>query len=195
MNIFKKEIENIYNTLDSEKFSGFITGDGKIPSDILFVGEAPGKSEIELGKPFIGQAGSTFELYLNKIGIKREDIRITNTCFARPIKKKISKNGKISISNRTPLKSEIEAFRDILDTEISLVNPKIIITLGNIPLKRLTDFKAIGTCHGELFFNEDIKRYIFPMYHPSALTYNRNDVFLNIYEKDWFKLKKVLADC
>lgn len=189
---FKQEIKKIYNTLDENIFAGFITGGGKIPSDILFIGEAPGKMEVELQKPFIGAAGKTFEFYLNSIGIKRENIRITNTCYARPIKKKISKSGKETISNRAPKTNEIEAFRNILDEEIKLVDPKIIITLGNTPLKRLTGKNKIGDYHGTFIYNEEIKRYIYPMYHPSALTYNHSVEFLESYKKDWIKLKEHL---
>ncbi|MBU3210452.1 uracil-DNA glycosylase [Clostridium algidicarnis] len=167
-------------------------GDGPIPSDILFIGEAPGKNEIIEGKPFVGMAGKTLDNYLNLANIKREDIRITNTCFFRPIKIKQGKTGRETISNRTPKPSEAELFREVLDAEIALVDPKIIITLGNTPLKRLTKFKAIGECHGKLYFNEELKRYIYPMYHPSSLTYNRKESFKIAYEDDWKNLKEIL---
>ena len=192
MEQIRNRIAEIANSYTDEPTGGWITGDGPIPSDILFVGEAPGKQEVEQGKPFVGQAGKTFESYLNSIGLSREKVRITNTCFLRPINLKSGKNGRQTISNRPPKTSEIDLFREVLDDEIMLVNPKIIITLGNVPLKRLTVFKSIGECHGKLYFNEELKRYIFPMYHPSALTYNRNEAFLKIYEEDWKKLKELL---
>jgi len=171
---------------------GWIMGDGPIPSEILFVGEAPGKTEVQMGKPFIGMAGKTFENYLNIIGYKRDTVRITNTCCFRPIKIKTLLNGNSSISNRAPKISEIALFKDTLDAEILMTNPKVIITLGNVPLKRLTSFTSIGTCHGELYLNKGLNRYVFPMYHPSALNYNRNEEFLKIYEEDWIKLKKAI---
>lgn len=188
----KEKIKLISENYTEDKIGGYITGNGPIPSDILFVGEAPGKTEIEEGKPFVGMAGKNFEKYLNSIGLSRDSIRITNTCFFRPIKIKEGKNGRVTTSNRPPKTSEVELFREILDEEIKLVNPKIIITLGNVPLKRLTNFKSIGECHGTLYFNEELKRYIFPMYHPSALTYNRNEEFSTMYENDWYKLKEAL---
>ncbi|MBC2582929.1 uracil-DNA glycosylase [Clostridium sp. DJ247] len=188
----KNSIEKIYKNYTAEKTGGYITGDGPIPCDILFIGEAPGKTEVEEGKPFVGMAGKNFEKYLNSIGLSRKNIRITNTCFFRPIKEKENPSGRVTISNRPPKTSEVELFREVLDEEINYVNPKIIITLGNVPLKRLTKFKAIGDCHGNLYFNEDLKRYVFPMYHPSSLTYNRNEEFLLTYEEDWNKLKNAL---
>lgn len=188
----KLRIKKIAEEYTSDEIGGWITGDGPIPCDILFVGEAPGKTEVEQGKPFVGMAGETFEGYLNSIGLNRNMVRITNTCFFRPIKKKIGKNDRVTVSNRPPKISEVNLFREILDEEISLVNPKIIVTLGNVPLKRLTNFSSIGECHGEVYFNKELNRYIFPMYHPSSLTYNRNESFKSTYEKDWIKLKEAL---
>jgi DNA polymerase len=190
--ILKHEIEKISENYKSEKIAGFISGDGPIPCNILFVGEAPGKTEVEQGKPFVGVAGKNFEKYLNSIGLFRENIRITNTCFFRPIKTKESASGRITISNRPPKSSEVDLFREVLNKEIELVNPKIIVTLGNVPLKRLTNFKSIGECHGNLFLNDELGKYVFPMYHPSSLTYNRNENFYSMYEEDWDKLKKAL---
>lgn len=189
----KQRIKFISENYTDDKIGGYITGDGPIPCDILFVGEAPGKTEVEEGKPFIGMAGKNFEKYLNSIGLSRDNIRITNTCYFRPIKIKEGKNGRATTSNRPPKTSEVELFREVLDKEINLVNPKIIITLGNIPLKRLTNFKSIGECHGTLYFNEELKRYIFPMYHPSSLTYNRSEEFSDMYKNDWNKLKEALT--
>ncbi|KEI00267.1 uracil-DNA glycosylase [Clostridium botulinum] len=192
INSLKYRIQEIVKEYNSEETGGFITGDGPIPCDVLFIGEAPGKNEVEQGKPFVGMAGETFNNYLKSIGLSRDKVRITNTCFFRPIKKKVGKTGRTTISNRPPKVSEVNLFRDILDDEIAVVNPKIIITLGNVPLKRLTEFKSIGDCHGNLYYNVILKRNIFPMYHPSALTYNRNDKFKTMYEDDWLKLKEVL---
>lgn len=188
----KQKIIRICENYKETPKEGYVFGDGPIPCNILFIGEAPGKTEVEQGKPFVGTAGKTFEKYLNFIDLKREDVRITNTCFFRPIKFKISQNGNKTISNRTPKISEIKLFKEVLNEEISVVNPKIIITLGNIPLKSFTKFDSIGKCHGTLYFNKDIKIYIFPMYHPSALTYNRNETFHFTYKNDWEKLKGIL---
>lgn len=185
-------IKKISENYKDEPTLGYIEGDGPIPCDILFVGEAPGKTEVEMGKPFVGVAGKNFEKYLNSIGLERKDIRITNTCFFRPITINISKNGRQTISNRPPKPKEIELFRDILDKEVSDVNPKIIITLGNVPLKRFTDFKSIGSCHGKLHFNDEVKRNIFPMYHPSSLTYHHDEEFVQMYESDWKNLRSIL---
>lgn len=188
----KLRIQEVVENYNSEDIGGWITGDGPIPCDILFVGEAPGKTEVAQGEPFVGMAGETFQNYLDSIGLSRDKTRITNTCYFRPIKKKTGKNGRVTISNRPPKASEVKLFKEVLDDEIALADPKIIVTLGNTPLKRLTDFDSIGECHGKLYFNEELKRNVFPMYHPSALTYNRSDEFRATYEEDWLKLKEAL---
>ncbi|HBC96146.1 MAG TPA: uracil-DNA glycosylase [Clostridium sp.] len=190
--ILSEKIKNICNNYKGSPTGGYISGDGPIPCDILFIGEAPGKTEVEQGKPFVGMAGKTFEKYLNLINLERKMVRITNSCFFRPIKIKKGKNGRETVSNRTPKISEIKLFSDILNEEIRLVNPKIIITLGNTPLKIFTKFSSIGECHGNIYFNKKLKKYIFPMYHPSALTYNRNENFKAMYKTDWIKLKDIL---
>lgn len=188
----RKKIKDISDNYKEDLIGGYIVGDGPIPCDILFVGEAPGKTEIEEGKPFVGMAGKNFEKYLTSIGLSKNDIRITNVCYFRPIKIKKGKSGRTTVSNRPPKTSEIELFWHVLDKEIKLVNPKIIVTLGNIPLRRLTSFKSIGECHGALFFNEELKKYIFPIYHPSSLTYNRSEEFHSMYKADWDKLREAL---
>jgi uracil-DNA glycosylase len=193
-----KQLENetklICENYKDEKIGGWITGIGPIPCDVMLIGEAPGKSEIEFGKPFVGMAGKNLDNYLKIIGLSRTTIRISNTCCFRPIKTKIGNNQKITISNRTPKASEVELFREVLNEEIKLVNPKIIITLGNIPLKRFTQYKSIGECHGTLLYNKFLDKKIFAMYHPSALTYNRNETFVSMYMNDWLILKKVLEN-
>ena len=193
INDIYEKIKNISESYDIEPIGGWITGDGPIPCKIMFIGEAPGKTEVEEQKPFVGTAGKTFEGYLNSIGLSKSDVRISNACFFRPVKVSIGQNEKKTLSNRPPKPSEVNLFKEVLDSEINLVNPSIIVTLGNIPLKRLTKLKSIGECHGELYFNDDLNRNIFPMYHPSSLIYNRDESFLKMFENDWQKLKAVLA--
>lgn len=192
--LMKEKIKEISECYTGDSIGGWITGDGPVPCKILFIGEAPGKTEIESNKPFVGMAGKNFDYYLNLVGLNKDNIRITNTCYFRPIKIKENASGKTSISNRSPKTSEIKLFANILNEEISLVNPKLIITLGNIPLKTITDLKSIGDCHGKLIFSNKFDRNVFPMYHPSSLTYNRSDEFKDTYLQDWYKLKEVLEN-
>jgi DNA polymerase len=110
-----EKIKFLSENYKDEATAGWITGDGPIPCDILFLGEAPGKTEVEERKPFVGMAGKTFEAFLNTIGLTRADVRITNTCFLRPIKLKEGKTGRTTVSNRPPKRNEINLFREVLN--------------------------------------------------------------------------------
>ncbi|GFN35180.1 uracil-DNA glycosylase [Tepidimicrobium xylanilyticum] len=179
--------EKIKKNYPNEKI---IIGDGNLNSTIMLLGEAPGGKEIEIGKPFVGQAGKHFQEFLDVLNIKREDVYITNSVKYRPTKINPKTN---RISNRTPTVKEIDDFRDYIYEEISIITPKIIVTLGNIPLRLIfkNDIK-IGEVHGKLMEKEINNRNykIFPLYHPAAIIYNRD--LKDIYMEDLIKLKKEL---
>src|SRR5581483_8259108 len=95
-----------------------VFGDGNPDSEIVFIGEAPGKNEDEQGKPFVGAAGKFLNEMLEMIGLKREDIYITNIVKYRPP------------NDRDPEPSENEAFLPYLQGQLDIIGPKLIVTLG-----------------------------------------------------------------
>ncbi|WP_053217219.1 uracil-DNA glycosylase [Virgibacillus senegalensis] len=171
---------------------GFVRGRGPRGADLMFVGEAPGKTELEVGKPFTGQAGKVFSGYLDRLGVTREEVFITSAVRSRPYKiiekvvdgKKVIKN-----YNRTPNKKEILAHAPILDEEIRQVQPKILIPMGKTAVWRLTGWNtSMQEITGRLFETSimeleslDQKTYrptkekysVFPIYHPAAILYAR----------------------
>ena len=167
-----------------------ILGHGNLNSPIILIGEAPGAKEIELGQPFVGQAGEYFDEFLKVLEINREDVYITNTVKYRPTRL----NPKTDrLSNRTPTLKEIDSFRDYLHKEICIVDPKIIITLGNIPIKGIfnEDLK-IGDIHGKLIergIRDNIYK-IFPLYHPAAVIYRPE--LKDVYIGDLLILKEII---
>ncbi|WP_223379419.1 uracil-DNA glycosylase [Schnuerera sp. xch1] len=165
-----------------------VIGHGNLNSSIMLIGEAPGSKEVEIGKPFVGQAGKHFEEFLQVLNIKRQDVYITNAVKFRPTKMN-PKTGRLS--NRTPTSREIDEFREYIDEEVSIVNPKIIVTLGNMPLKSIYRKNLkIGNVHGKLMEVEirGIKYKVFPLYHPAAVIY-RNEL-KDVYMADLRNLKK-----
>jgi len=104
-----------------------VPGEGDTKSKVMFIGEAPGEEEDLKGKPFVGKAGQLLTKILQSVDIKREDIFITNMLKCRPP------------ANRNPSKSEIETCFPYLETQIALINPKIIVTLGNVPTQYLLE--------------------------------------------------------
>jgi uracil-DNA glycosylase family 4 len=135
-----------------------VMGDGNPDADIVFIGEAPGKKEDELGVPFVGAAGKFLNEMLALIDLKREDIYITNIVKYRPP------------DNRDPEPSEKEAFLPYLDAQIKVIEPKLIVTLGRHSMDVLLPGLKISQVHGEP------KRYTgqvyLPLFHPAAALYN-----------------------
>ncbi len=153
----------------------FGEGNGDRPV-LMFIGEAPGREEAACGKPFVGKAGKQLDEMLLLAGIDRSKVFVTNTVKNRPIK--INGN---HVSNRTPTEKEIDEGLPLLEEEIASVSPKVIATLGNVPLSALlklagVDQKpSIGIMHGcplRCIIN-GLSITLYPLYHPAASIYNR----------------------
>jgi len=137
-----------------------VPGEGNEKSKVMFIGEAPGEDEDLKGRPFVGRAGQLLTKILQSVKIKREDVFITNMVKCRPP------------GNRNPSKSEIETCFPYLETQVALINPKIIVTLGNVPTQYLLETtEGITKLRGQWFdWLGEIK--IFPMFHTSYLLRN-----------------------
>lgn len=168
-----------------------VQGSGNLNASVLFVGEAPGKEEVKLSKPFVGAAGKNLETSLSLIGLGRDDIYVTNA-----IKYRLSKTNPDTgrVSNRPTKPEDIRRSRDYLIEEISIINPSIIVSLGNVPLNALTgDSKIIiGTVHGKLRRVElvDKEFWLFPLYHPASIIYNRS--LKTVYQEDLMVLAEII---
>jgi DNA polymerase len=140
-----------------------VPGDGNPDADIMFVGEAPGKNEDEQGIPFVGAAGKFLAEMLASVGLKREDIYITNVVKYRPP------------NNRDPLPDEIDACMPWLHEQIKIIEPKVIVTLGRHAMEHFIPGKKISEVHGQAFrrsFPDLGPRVFFALYHPAAALYN-----------------------
>ena len=123
---------------------------------MVFVGEAPGKTEDELGRPFMGRAGKLLDELLAEAGVVRADVWITNVVKARPPK------------NRDPKAPEIAHWMPFLVRELELIQPQLIVPLGRHALKHFAPEAKIGEVHGTLLDGR-----LFPLYHPAAAMYNQ----------------------
>lgn len=166
-----------------------VFGDGRKNAEIMLIGEAPGGEEEKQGKPFVGKAGKNLSEFLERIGLKRENIYISNVVKLRPTKPS-PKTGRLV--NRPPNREELNFFVPYLHREIKLVNPKIIVTLGNFSLANVLMDKSlvIGNCHGKITEKDNMK--VFPLYHPASIIYNRS--LKAVYDEDLDKLKKILEE-
>jgi uracil-DNA glycosylase family 4 len=131
-----------------------VPGEGPGDAAIMFIGEAPGFHEDQQGRPFVGAAGQFLEELLESIGLRREDVFITNVIKCRPP------------GNRDPLPEEIEACKPYLDRQIELLQPKLVVTLGRFSMARAFPKARISRIHGQPRKIGGVIYY--PMYHPAA---------------------------
>lgn len=188
---------------------GFVRGSGPLQPAIMLVGEAPGETEVESGRPFTGRAGKELMQSLASVGLSREDVYITSAVRSRPYKwgTKKKRNGETEKRkyNRAPTKKEIIAHAPILDTEIRDIKPPLIVTLGNVGLQRLIGPRAkVTEMHGVLmetpilvweeesgqFIESEEIYHIFPTFHPASVFYN--PPVRSLKEDDWHKLGDIL---
>ncbi|RLF45601.1 MAG: uracil-DNA glycosylase [Thermoplasmata archaeon] len=160
-----------------------VPGEGNINADLMLIGEAPGKTEDEMGRPFVGKAGQLLNEILEKNGIKRQEIYITNVVKCRPP------------NNRNPLKEEIEKCFPYLKMQIDIIRPKIIVTLGNVAtysLLPLYGFKpaSITRLRGKVLNSPLHQIKILPTYHPAACIYNPE--LKNAIAEDFAKVRELL---
>jgi uracil-DNA glycosylase family 4 len=163
-----------------------VPGEGDPDAQIMFIGEGPGYNEDLQGRPFVGQAGKLLEKTLKDVlNLERSDVFITNVVKFRPP------------DNRDPLPNEIEACRDWLDRQISIIQPKIIATLGRYSMAKFIPDVSISRVHGQARFvnfstdNCQLKIIVFPMYHPAAAL--RAGIVMNEFVQDFKKLKSLLG--
>jgi uracil-DNA glycosylase len=146
-----------------------VIGEGSHSAKIMFIGEAPGRNEAKTGRPFCGRAGDILNGLLNSVGIKREEIYITNIVKDRPPQ------------NRDPLPEEIKIYGPFLDRQIEIIQPKIIATLGRYAMGYVMnklglelELDVISKMHGKTFDTTTSygKIKVVPLYHPAVAIYN-----------------------
>ena len=132
-----------------------VFGSGHDDADIMFVGEGPGQREDEQGLPFVGPSGKLLEQLLGEIDLRREDVYIANVVKCRPPR------------NRDPRADEIDACKPYLRRQIVLVDPKVVVTLGNFAAKLLLRTETgITRLRGQAY--PWWGRHLVPTFHPAA---------------------------
>lgn len=154
-----------------------VFGDGNPDAEMVFIGEAPGKNEDLQGLPFVGAAGRFLNEMLDSIGLSRGDIYITNIVKYRPP------------GNRDPLPEEKLAFLPYLRSQLEVIKPKLVVTLGRHSMDSLLPGLQISKVHGQP------KRYkgqvYLPLFHPAAALYNGG--MRATLMQDFAKIPSILA--
>jgi len=171
------EINNCRRCQLFENATQAVAGEGNQKARVFFLGEAPGKNEDLLGRPFVGRAGKFLDELLRSINLPRKKVFITGAVKHRPPK------------NRMPRRSEILACRPWLDKQLEIINPKIIVCLGKVGLAKFFPKATISKIHGRGFLNSG--KIVFATYHPAAGL--RSTRVRKILFEDFKKLKKLLT--
>ena len=159
-----------------------VFGSGNADADLMFVGEAPGANEDKQGLPFVGQAGKLLSKLLNEIGLDRGEVFICNTVKCRPP------------NNRDPHPNEIESCNEYLRSQVELIQPTVICTLGNFSTKLLRgDNTGISRLHGQSEVRTIGARAVclYPLYHPAAALYTPST--LEVLRADFHRIPELLA--
>ena len=191
MQSFNQKMLRFFQALWPAEEKPIVLGEGNTDHPpVMLIGEAPGEQESLQGRPFVGKAGKNLDGFLSVLERKREDIYISNVVKIRPTK--TSEKGRLS--NRPPNKEELALFTPYLMEEILLVQPKMIVTLGNVALKALCGPKAIiGDMHGRetqitvTHEKQEASYALFPLYPPASIIYNRS--LQEVYDGDLQALK------
>jgi DNA polymerase len=158
-----------------------VPGAGSASAEIMFIGEGPGQKEDELGVPFVGAAGKFLDEMLEIINLKREEVYIANVVKCRPPQ------------NRDPLPEEAETCWPWLLSQIKIIQPKLIVTLGRHSMERFLPNQKISELHGTLVLKtipEIGKQNFYTLYHPAAALYNGS--MRETLIKDFKRIPKVL---
>ena len=172
----KKQVTQCTKCELSKTRNNSVPGKGNFKSDVIFVGEAPGKNEDMKGEPFIGIAGKKLSIALENAGITRDDVYITNIVKCRPPK------------NRVPTTNERDTCQNYLKKEIEIIKPKIICILGNTAFNSLLDGKEIIKFRGKIVRKNN--QLYFLTIHPAATIYNQK--LISVLKKDIKKLFKLI---
>ena len=179
MEKYKQELRAFISSVMPGREHVLVFGEGPAHPRLMLIGEAPGEQETLQGRPFVGKAGKNLDRFLELAELRREEIYISNAVKYRPTK--VGKSGRVS--NRPPTTEEITLFRPWLMEEIARVQPAMIATLGNVPLRAVTASKeTIGQVHGRVIPAGATGLPLFALYHPASLIYNRS--LESVYEAD-----------
>ncbi len=165
-----------------EQATQLVMGSGAPNADIVFIGEAPGKSEDIQGKPFVGASGKFLDAMLEAAGMNRSDVYITNIVKYRPP------------NNRDPKPQEKAAFLPYLLKQLDIIQPKIVITLGRHSMEYFLPGAKIGEVHGQpvTITLGTTKLVIMPLFHPAAALYNGS--LRQTLIDDFLKVPGVIAE-
>jgi uracil-DNA glycosylase family 4 len=155
-----------------------VPGEGPPDAEIMFIGEGPGFHENMQGRPFVGAAGDFLVELLAGIGLKREQVYITNVVKCRPP------------GNRDPNPEELQACAPYLERQLQIINPKVIVTLGRFSMARFIPNAKISEIHGQPIRVKGM--LVVPFYHPAAALHRPS--LRSVVEEDFARLPELIQN-
>lgn len=157
-----------------------VPGEGSPDAEVMFIGEGPGFHEDQQGRPFVGAAGQLLTEMLQKIGMRRQDVFITNVVRCRPP------------GNRDPLPDELAACDVYTQRQITVLDPMLIVTLGRYSMARFVGAGSMRELHGRTREWNGIT--CLAMYHPAAILRTPTLEMRRVYEEDFRRIPVLLAE-
>lgn len=154
---------------------------GNVNAKVFVIGQNPGYNEVLRKRPFVGDSGIFFdERLINIVGLTRQQIYVTNAlkCYTP--------------NNRKPERSELDNCRAFLKKELKIIQPMVVVALGNFALDYMTGHTGISSCHGRVEYSKEFDVPVFPMYHPSPMNTNK-PALKEKMEKDFTKLRAYIS--
>ncbi len=174
--VLQKLKEEIIDDKNLPLKSNLVFGEGNPDCEVIFIGEAPGVSEDEQKRPFVGRSGQLLRKMIRELGWKEENVYITNIIKRRPPE------------NRDPLPEEIEKYKPYLTRQIEIINPKVIVPLGRFAMNYFLPTAKITRDQGKLFKANNW--FVAPMFHPAAAL--RAPAMMQEFQKNFKKLPAML---
>jgi len=171
--LLNKEYQDIYKNRNWELSTNFVPGEGSLNARVFMVGQAPGKNEDIMKRPFIGRSGKLLDSLIEKIHMNRDDVYITSVVQFFPPE------------NRAPTDEEISICLPYLMKQIEIISPEIIVLLGAVAARAMVPVQSIMKEHGTLFQDK-----YFVTLHPAAAL--RNPANVEIMESDFKKLEEII---
>jgi uracil-DNA glycosylase family 4 len=157
-----------------------VPGEGDPHAEVMFIGEGPGFHEDQQGRPFVGAAGQLLVEMLQLIGLRRQEVFITNVVRCRPP------------GNRDPLPDELAACDAYTQRQIAVLDPKLIVTLGRYSMARFFGPGSMRDLHGR---SKDWNGVTcLAMYHPAAILRTPTAEMKRVYAEDFRRIPLLLAE-
>jgi len=160
-----------------------VYGTGNPDANLMFIGEGPGYYEDKQGEPFVGAAGQLLNQMLEEVGVRRADVYIANVIKCRPP------------GNRDPMPEEVETCTPWLREQIALIDPRVIVTLGNFATRFILDKPvSISRVRGQRFPLGG--RTVIPTFHPAAILRGGGEASTQMaaLRSDFQEIKRALTE-